>query len=187
MRFIFCLCEQSLQSSPKIVELLPPRSAPYYKYGPDHMGEASQVEVAIATELIGMTRAKKSARDIQVYIEEKILPSHGQKMAIEVATQTFLYIGSKSFTHAVTILEKYGTVLNKLTSSNQEWHVQMVEAVAEFWKYSAQMSAIVIDRMMGYRIVSNLAIVAWVFSAENVKKFHTSDHVWEVSKPPTVI
>ncbi|CAM6096308.1 unnamed protein product [Calypogeia fissa] len=172
--------KESLQSSPRLIELLPPRSAPYYKYGPDHMGEASQVEIAIATELIGMTRAKKSARDIQVYIEEKVLPIHGQKMAIEISVQTFLYIGSKSFTHTVTILEKYGTVLNKLTASNQDWHIIMTGAVAEFWKYSSQMTAVVIDRMMGYRIVSNLAIVSWVFSGENVKKFHTSDHVWEI-------
>ena len=42
------------------------------------------------------------------------------------------------------------------------------------------MTAIAIDRMMGYRLVSNLAIVRWVFSAENIEQFHTSDRPWEV-------
>lgn len=42
------------------------------------------------------------------------------------------------------------------------------------------MTAIAVDRMMGYRLVSNLAIVRWVFSEENVEQFHTSDRPWEV-------
>ncbi|KAG6549752.1 hypothetical protein Mapa_008732 [Marchantia paleacea] len=171
--------KESLHSSPNLVELLPPKlSTPIYKY--DDRQAVSAEEHRIATELILMARGKRSAREIQVYIEEKILPDYGQKIAIEVAVQTFLYFGSKSFTHTVGILEKYGTVLSKLAANNHTWQTVMIESVAQFWKNSAQMTAIVIDRMMGYRIVSNLAIVAWVFSADNVNRFHTSHHVWEV-------
>ncbi|KAJ8748339.1 hypothetical protein K2173_001758 [Erythroxylum novogranatense] len=45
---------------------------------------------------------------------------------------------------------------------------------------NAQMTAVAIDIMMGYRLLSNLAIVAWVFSPGNVAQFNTSDHPWEV-------
>uniref|UniRef100_A0A0D6R296 MIF4G-like type 2 domain-containing protein n=1 Tax=Araucaria cunninghamii TaxID=56994 RepID=A0A0D6R296_ARACU len=42
------------------------------------------------------------------------------------------------------------------------------------------MAAIAIDRMMGYRIVSNLSIVSWVFSPSNVEQYHISDRPWEI-------
>ncbi|KAL2649459.1 hypothetical protein R1flu_017587 [Riccia fluitans] len=171
--------KESLQSCPKLVDFLPPKNnTPAYKY--EDRQAVSAEEYKLAAEILQMVRSKKTARDIQVYMEEKILPDHGQKMAIEIAVQTFLYIGSKSFTHTVGVLEKYGTVLSKLVGNSHAWQTVMVAAVAMFWKYSAQMTAIVIDRMMGYRIVSNLAIVAWVFSPENVNRFHTSHQVWEV-------
>lgn len=47
------------------------------------------------------------------------------------------------------------------------------------------MTVVEIDRMMGYRLVSNQAIVRWVFSPENVDQFHVSDQPWEVNCIPT--
>ncbi|KAL3701469.1 hypothetical protein R1sor_019491 [Riccia sorocarpa] len=171
--------KESLQNCPKLIELLPPKNnTPAYKY--EDRQAVSAEEHKFASEVLQMVRSKKTAREIQVYMEEKILPDYGQKMAIEISVHTFLYIGSKSFTHTVGMLEKYGTVLSKLAGNNHSLQTVMVDAVASFWNYSAQMTAIVIDRMMGYRIVSNLAIVAWVFVPENVNRFHTSHHVWEV-------
>jgi MIF4G like len=52
--------------------------------------------------------------------------------------------------------------------------------VGSYWKNSTQMTAVTIDRMMGYRLVSNWAIVKWVFSSVNVDLFHVSDRPWEV-------
>lgn len=52
--------------------------------------------------------------------------------------------------------------------------------VVSYWKNSTQMTAVAIDRMMGYRLVSNRAIVKWVFSSVNVDLFHVSDRPWEV-------
>lgn len=52
--------------------------------------------------------------------------------------------------------------------------------VGSYWKNSTQMTAVAIDRMMGYRLVSNRAIVKWVFSSVNVDLFHVSDRPWEV-------
>jgi len=39
----------------------------------------------------------------------------------------------------------------------------LMDEVSAYWKNSTQMTAIAIDRMMGYRLISNLAIVKWVF------------------------
>ena len=133
----------------------------------------------LSTELTAMVKSKKTAKDIQVWVEDKILPSLGQNIAIEVVVQTLFYLGSKSFTHMVTVLERYGQILNKL-ASDQNLQVFLIQEVSKVWQNSAQMTAIAIDRMMGYRIISNLAIVCWVFAPENAEKFHIADYIWEV-------
>lgn len=98
-----------------------------------------------------------------------------------MVVQTLLDIGSKSFTHLITVLERYGQVIAKICS-DEDKQLLLIEEVSSFWNNSAQMTAIAIDRMMGYRLISNLAIVRWVFSPENVEQFHTSDRPWEVNK-----
>ncbi|KAG0489794.1 hypothetical protein HPP92_006657 [Vanilla planifolia] len=58
--------------------------------------------------------------------------------------------------------------------------VLVISEVSSYWKNSTQMTAITIDRMMGYRLISNLAIVKWVFSEVNINQFHLTDQPWEI-------
>lgn len=137
-------------------------------------------EQSISLELTGMVKGKKTVREIIIWVEENVIPVHGQKLGLEVVVQTFLAIGSKSFTHLITVLERYGQVISKMYS-DQDKQVQLIEEVSLCWKNNAQMAAITIDRMMSYRLVSNMAIVRWCFMPSNVEQFHLSDRVWEVS------
>ena len=171
--------KDSVVATPKLAELLPPKNTPMYAYGAEGKGLVPEAEFALATELTGLVRGKKTVREIQVWIDEHILPTQGQQASIQIVVQTLLYIGAKSFTHTITVLEKYGQIFRKI-APDQVSQVAMITSVSQLWRNSAQMSAIVIDRMMGYRMVSNLAIVAWVFSPHNVQHFHTSDHLWEI-------
>lgn len=171
--------KDSVASTPKLIELLPPKNTPLYVYAPESKGLVPEPEFTLATELTTLVRGKKTVREIQVWIDERILPTQGQQASIQIVAQTLLYIGSKSFTHTVTVLEKYGQIFRKIAPDHSS-QIAMIETVSQLWRNSAQMTAIVIDRMMGYRMVSNLAIVAWVFGAQNVQQFHTSDQVWEI-------
>lgn len=126
-----------------------------------------------------MVKGRAAAREIITWVEESVLPVHGLEATLKVVVQTLLDIGSKSFTHLITVLERYGQVIAKLCP-DQDKHAMLIAEVGYYWKNNAQMAAIAIDRMMGYRLVSNLAIVRWVFSPENIDQFHTSDHPWEV-------
>eukprot|EP01018_Ginkgo_biloba_P023536 Gb_13655 [translate_table: standard] len=171
--------KQSIQTTPALEDLLPPKGGPCFKYSGEGQGDHSEAEVSLSTELSSMVRGRKTAREIHAWVEEKIVPVHGQKVAIEVVVQTLLHIGSKSFTHLVTVLERYGHVITKL-GSDQSNQILVIEEVAKLWQNNTQMTAIAIDRMMGYRIISNLSIVSWVFSPANVEQFHTSDRPWEI-------
>ncbi|KAG0594688.1 hypothetical protein M758_UG099900 [Ceratodon purpureus] len=171
--------KDSVATTPKLIELLPPKNTPLYVYALENKASVPEAEAVLATELTSLVRGKKTVREIQVWIDERILPTQGQQASIQIVAQTLLYIGSKSFTHTVTVLEKYGQIFRKI-APDQASQIAMIDTVSQLWRNSAQMTAIVIDRMMGYRMVSNLAIVAWVFGAQNVQQFHTSDQVWEI-------
>lgn len=126
-----------------------------------------------------MVKGKAPVREIISWIDESVFPNNSLEVVLRVVVQTLLNIGSKSFTHLITVLERYGQVIAKVCP-DQDKQVMLIHEVSSFWKSNTQMTAIAIDRMMGYRLVSNLAIVRWVFSEENVEQFHTSDRPWEV-------
>eukprot|EP00268_Persea_americana_P003351 TRINITY_DN11016_c0_g1_i1.p1 TRINITY_DN11016_c0_g1~~TRINITY_DN11016_c0_g1_i1.p1 ORF type:complete len:909 (-),score=191.41 TRINITY_DN11016_c0_g1_i1:321-2897(-) len=169
--------KQSIENAPSLEELLPPKVGPSFKYSAEDGRET--IEHTLFTELNGMVKGKKTAREIISWIEESVIPLHGSKIALEVIVQTLLHIGSKSFTHLMTVLERYGQVIARLCPDLDK-QVALIDEVSSFWKNSAQMTAVAIDRMMGYRLISNLAIVNWVFSPSNIEQFHTTDRLWEI-------
>lgn len=145
--------------------------------------DADKTELALSAEIKGMVKGRKTAREVIVWMDENVVPLHGLDVAVKVIVHTLLDIGSKSFTHLITVLERYGQVIAKICP-DQEKQILLIDEVNFFWKKSAQMTALTIDRMMGYRLISNLSIVKWVFSPANVELFHTSDRLWEVPSYP---
>lgn len=170
--------KQSIENAPTLEELLPPKGGPSFKYSTED-GKERNEQHALSMELSSMVKGRQVSREVISWIEESVIPVHGSEVALSVVVQTLLDIGSKSFTHLITVLERYGQVIAKLCH-DQDKQVVLIDEVSSYWKNSAQMTAIAIDRMMGYRLISNFAIVKWVFSSENIEQFHTSDHPWEI-------
>lgn len=141
--------------------------------------DKENAEHVLSGELNNMVKGRVPVREIIAWIDEHVLPNNGLEVTLRVTIQTLLNIGSKSFTHLITVLERYGQVIAKVCP-DQDKQVMLIAEVSSLWKSNTQMTAIAIDRMMGYRLVSNLAIVRWVFSPENSEQFHTSDRPWEV-------
>ncbi|XP_024966280.1 nuclear cap-binding protein subunit 1 isoform X2 [Cynara cardunculus var. scolymus] len=168
--------KQSIENTPALEELLPPKGVPDFRYGSE---DDDKTEYTLSTELNGMVKGRKTARDVITWLEESVISVNGLDIALRVVVQTLLDIGSKSFTHLITVLERYGQVIAKICS-DEETQITLIAEVGSFWKNSAQSTAITIDRMMGYRLISNLAIVKWVFSSSNVELFHTTDRLWEI-------
>jgi nuclear cap-binding protein subunit 1 len=169
---------QSIEDAAELEELLPPKAGPNFKYHNDESNENTDGH-RLSKELVGMVRGKKTIRDIILWVEEQLIPTSGAEFTLAVVSQTLLDIGSKSFTHLITVLERYGQIISKLCP-NEEMQLLLMDGIGAYWKNSTQMTAIAIDRMMGYRLLSNLVIVKWVFSPANVDQFHVSDRPWEV-------
>jgi len=170
--------KQSIEDAAELEELLPPKAGPNFKFLSNESTENTDGH-KLSKELFGMVRGKKSIRDIILWVEEHVIPTNGAEFALDVVSQTLLDIGSKSFTHLITVLERYGQIISMLCP-NEEMQLLLMDEVSAYWKNSTQMTAIAIDRMMGYRLISNLAIVKWVFSPANVEQFHVSDRPWEI-------
>ncbi|CAN8270752.1 unnamed protein product [Cochlearia groenlandica] len=170
--------KQSIENASALEELLPAKSGPKYMYSLEE-GKEKTEQHQLSAELNKKVKEKQTARDMILWIEETIYPVHGFEVTLTVVVQTLLEIGSKSFTHMVTVLERYGQVFAKLCPDNEK-QAMLLSQVSIYWKNNAQMTAVAIDRMMGYRLVSNQAIVKWVFLAENVDQFHLSDQPWEI-------
>ncbi|ESW33634.1 hypothetical protein PHAVU_001G086100 [Phaseolus vulgaris] len=169
--------KQSIENAPRLEELLPPKSGPNFSFGAEDGKESNEHE--LSGKLNNMVKGKSPVREIISWIDESVFPNNGLEVTLRVIVQTLLNIGSKSFTHLITVLERYGQVFAKVCP-DEDRQVMLIAEVSSFWKSNTQMTAIAIDRMMGYRLVSNLAIVRWVFSAENIEQFHTSDRPWEI-------
>ncbi|KAL5565830.1 hypothetical protein UlMin_028994 [Ulmus minor] len=167
--------KQSIENAPGLEELLPPKGGPNFEFKAEDSGE----QHALSADLKNLVKGRAAAREIILWVEEKVFPAHGLEVTLKVVVQTLLDIGSKSFTHLITVLERYGQVFAKLCP-DQDKQVMLIAEVGSFWKNNAQMTAVAIDRMMGYRLLSNLSIVRWVFSPENIEMFHTSDCPWEI-------
>lgn len=169
--------KQSIENTPALEELLPPRGGPQFKYSAEDGTDPT--ERALSVELKDMVKGRKSAREMISWVEENVFPAHGFDITLRVVVQTLLDIGSKSFTHLITVLERYGQVIAKICTDDDQ-QVKLISEVSSYWQNSAQMTAISIDRMMSYRLISNLAIVRWVFSSSNLDRFHVSDSPWEI-------
>ncbi|XP_004291754.1 PREDICTED: nuclear cap-binding protein subunit 1 [Fragaria vesca subsp. vesca] len=170
--------KQSIESAPGLEQLLPPKGTPNFKFSVEESMEGNE-QHALSAELRNLVKGRASAREVILWIEESLFPVHGMEVTLSVVAQTLLDIGSKSFTHLITVLERYGQVIAKLCA-DQDKQVMLITEIDSYWKNNAQMTALAIDRMMGYRLLSNLAIVRWVFSPENVEQFHLSDRSWEI-------
>lgn len=168
--------KQSIESAPALEELLPPKGTPNFIYSAE---DGDQTEHGLSSELTGMVKERLTTREIISWIDDHVLPAHGLDVTLRVVVQTLLNIGSKSFTHLITVLERYGQIIAKICP-DQEKQVMLISEVSSFWKNNGQMTAVAIDRMMGYRLISNVAIVRWVFLSSNVDQFHISDRPWEI-------
>lgn len=89
-----------------------------------------------------------------------------------IAVQSLLHIGSRSFSHFLNAIERYLPLLRNLSSggisslgtSNQEARMDILTAVADFWRRGRHMIVIVFDKLMQYQIVDPTDVVAWAFT-----------------------
>ncbi|POW21983.1 hypothetical protein PSHT_01767 [Puccinia striiformis] len=75
-----------------------------------------------------------------------------QDVTREVAIQSLLNVGSRSFSHFLNVLERYLELLKTLTNSASSRAI-LLKTVTKFWKKNGQFELIIIDKLLEYRVI----------------------------------
>ncbi|CAI5463744.1 unnamed protein product [Closterium sp. Yama58-4] len=144
-------------------------------------GGVDAAAVEVAEELIVMVRTKRAGKEVAAWVEEQAVGKVGgdKGRALDVVAQTLLVLGSKSITHALTVLERYGLAL-QLLAPDQPSQVQLLHSIWAVWANAPQMAAVVVDRCLGFRLISPLALLEWCFLSAHYELYHTSERIWEI-------
>ncbi|CAI7776263.1 unnamed protein product [Closterium sp. NIES-53] len=62
----------------------------------------------------------------------------------------------------------------------QASQVQLLHSIWTVWANAPQMAAVVVDRCLGFRLVSPLALLDWCFLPAHYELYHTSERIWEI-------
>ncbi|KAJ1968031.1 Nuclear cap-binding protein subunit 1 [Dispira parvispora] len=97
----------------------------------------------------------------------------------DVFVQCVLFIGRKSFSHMLNVIERYLPLLKKFGMDADAKH-HIVETVNEFWKDNPQFVTIIVDKLLNYRVVSPLSVLTWALNPLRVQfDYPAPFYVWE--------
>ncbi|KAF0299965.1 Nuclear cap-binding protein subunit 1 [Amphibalanus amphitrite] len=104
-------------------------------------------------------------------------PTHNP-LKIEVFTETLLFVGSKSFSHAFAAIAKFHYVF-KVLAETEEAQICVLRSLYNVWRDHPQMMCVLVDKMLKTQIVECSAVANWIFSREMNADFLKS-YVWEI-------
>lgn len=146
-----------------------PEEAP----GPDYVYEDSEhAHAAAAASFLRTIRAKAPISETEdelnafqraLETENNMTPEEAEKVKRDMAVQTILFVGSRSFSHFLNALERYLSLLRNLSSSPSA-RQELLTTVAVFWKRHPQFHLIVLDKLLQYRLVDTRDVISWVFA-----------------------
>ncbi|RUP49695.1 hypothetical protein BC936DRAFT_141787 [Jimgerdemannia flammicorona] len=160
----------------------PPGTA--FKYqSEDHPlhGSAKLLLEQLRQKVPGAEIEERVLRDVKKKADEKGVSIPEQEdTAREVLVQCVLLLGSKSFSHVLNVVERYLSVLQSLNTT-AEARLHTVKIVASFWRNNTQFLGILLDKLLNYRVVDPVSVIAWIFEQEQIENFGRS-FLWEILK-----
>lgn len=141
---------------------------PEYEYedgGHKHALAAAQLLKAIrAKALIPDVEDELAAFQADLEREHGLTGQEAEAAKRDMAIQTILHVGSRSFSHFLNVLERYLGLLRSL-SPTANARAALLRTVARFWRRNAQFQLIVVDKLLQYRLLDAGDVVEWVFAA----------------------
>lgn len=101
------------------------------------------------------------------------------QVAREIFLQCLMHHGSKSFSHLLSMVERYLSIIQELSSLPLEKN-HMIRVIFSFWNRNTQFLQIVLDKFMNYRILDPSSIITWVLSSQTLNDHHNKFFVWSI-------
>ncbi|ORZ00493.1 armadillo-type protein [Syncephalastrum racemosum] len=171
----------------RIKESIPPSFAPIFPAAEpapvfEYQDPAHPFHQA-AQEVVAALRSKRTVDDLRATLD-RIGESAGDDkhaqadLVHKVFLQSLLFVGSKSFSHALNVVERYLEVL-RWVNSNPETRTQTVSIVASFWRHNTQFLSIMVDKLLNYRVIDPTSVVTWAFESDQLAHVERS-YIWEI-------
>jgi nuclear cap-binding protein subunit 1 len=150
--------------------LLPPKPEVAPLPPPD--ADGGDLEGGWAARALQLVRSKASPAELEAWLGNNALEAAlgGGVGVLRMLARCLLVAGAKSYTHMSIALERYYGLLAKLAGeAGEAGEAAMVEVAAAVWAANPQRAAMAVDRLMGLRLVSARAVVAWAFRSDGVR------------------
>jgi nuclear cap-binding protein subunit 1 len=121
-----------------------------------------------------LLKVEKYSFEIEPMQEPAVL---SRKMLI----QCIMFQGSKSFSHILSVIEKYLPLLQQYNESS-EARLETVVNVTKFWKQNTQFMEIILDKLVNYRIIDPKSIILYMVSPEIMETNYSRFYVLSILK-----
>jgi len=120
-----------------------------------------------ATELISKIRQKAPDDEIATTlstIEQEATNaglSNPKLASTDVYMTCICFIGSKSLSHVLAVIERSRERLSSLANESPDLRKQIITSVLDFWKHQVGNGVCLIDKLLNYSIVTPQSVVEW--------------------------
>ncbi|KAK5096925.1 Nuclear cap-binding protein subunit 1 [Lithohypha guttulata] len=120
-----------------------------------------------AMELVKKIRQKASDDDIAGILSDieqeasKAGLANPKVTSTDVYMTSILFVGSKSLSHVLAIIERSRERLSAIANQDAECRKQIVGSVLDFWKFQIGTGVVLIDKILNYGIITPMSVVEW--------------------------
>ncbi|KAJ3283233.1 Nuclear cap-binding protein subunit 1, partial [Blyttiomyces sp. JEL0837] len=107
---------------------------------------------------------------------DKMLADEGTR---DIFVQNVMFLGSKSFSHMLNVLERFVKILHEFNLSEED-RLNTVSIVATYWRKNPQVLEITLDKLCNYRVIDPLSIITWALSDEVVDSIADRWYLWTI-------
>jgi nuclear cap-binding protein subunit 1 len=139
------------------------KEVPEFKFNDESVPFSSD-----AKELSQAVKRKASNEEvvaIMARIEEAASSSglpNPRLASTDAYVQSICYIGSKSLSHAIAVIERCRDRLVEIASSSPEARKQIITSVLEHWRDQTGTGVAIVNRLLNYQILTPASVVEWV-------------------------
>ena len=141
-------------------------------------GEESlfSLDAGAAREVLELARRKAPPSALTEWASSRAASGVRSTRLVASALRALFVAGAKSFTHMVTVLERYHDFLSPLISScpGDQGEMAALRAAARAWRSAPQRGAQAVDRLMAARLVSGASVVRWALSSRGFLRLPSS-------------
>lgn len=103
-------------------------------------------------------------------------------IAVDVLATSMAWVGSKSLSHVLAIVDRSKSLLMKLIETdNIKMQSQFISSIVEYWQHQTGTAAIIVLKLVNYQVITPEGLIGWAFSAGSEGGRTLSKvYVWEM-------